>query len=77
VCEPEGLPIPGIKVKKAKEAVAGALLPRLFRSGVHAPDGCQSNGDKGIHGQKNPHECGGTLPACPFGMGVMVFICEC
>jgi len=54
---------PVIKCKKAKEAKTCGGRFGLIRNETHAPDGCLANGDNDIHGQKNPHECCGTLPA--------------
>jgi hypothetical protein len=40
---------------------------------VYATEGGLFFRDKDIHGRKNPHECGGTLPAWLFCIGVLVF----
>jgi hypothetical protein len=47
----------------AKNAIRERTCVHDFRNGfTDAAGGCV-NGDKDIHGQKNPHECGGTRPA--------------
>jgi len=63
-----------IKAKKANNAwPCGPCVRKLFRNGFTDAAGGWVNGDKDIHGQKNPHECGGTRPACSICIEVLVF----
>jgi hypothetical protein len=73
--KPEGLLIPEIKAKIAKEAIRGRTgIHHRFRNALeYATGGRLASGDKDIHGQKNPHECGGTRPAWLFCIEVLVF----
>jgi hypothetical protein len=76
LCKTRGLKsIPEIIAKIAKEAIRGRTgIHDKFRNALNnATGGRLASEDKDIHGQKNPHECGGTRPAWLFCMGVMVF----
>jgi len=60
--------IPEIIAKIAKEAIRERSVWkwRFRNTWVYAMDGGLTFREKDIHGQKNPHECGGTLPAYIF-----------
>jgi hypothetical protein len=80
--KPEGLLIPEIipviKAKKAKNTGPyGLRVQRFFRNVfTDATGGRLASGDKDIHGQKNPHECGGTRPAYIFVLKYCyLFVC--
>jgi len=79
LCKPEGLLIPEIIAKIAKEAIRERTgIHNIFRNGfTDATGGRLASGDKDIHGQKNPHECGGTRPAWLFCIEVFVFKGAC
>jgi hypothetical protein len=58
----KGLLIPEIKARKA---IRERIIMWQFRNAwIYAMDGGLTFRDKDIHGRKDPHECGGTLPAC-------------
>jgi hypothetical protein len=67
--------IPEIIAKIAKEAIRErtGISDKFRNSLTDATDGRIASKDKDIHGQKNPHECGGTRPACSICIGVLVF----
>jgi len=65
--------------KIAKKAIRGrTVIGWRFRNAwIHATEVGLFFRDKDIHGRKDPHECGGTLPAWLFCIEVIVFNVVC